>query len=543
VKIKEDTRIDALLVGYERQENLGLRSIMANLKTHGYRAELIPFYPDNNILVLTAAQQFNPRLIGFSLIFQYTLDEFGRLMNFLRSNGVTAHFTAGGHFPSLLPEETLELIPELDSIVRFEGEATLLDLLSQIEHPELWEKIPGLAFRNGSRAIMTVPRPFVADLDSLPLLSRDEPQQIGPGVKTAAMLASRGCLFNCSFCSIRQFYGSAQGDLRRVRSPQAVVNEMLILYNEKNVRFFSFQDDDFAARTPSQQKWMNAFLTEMDETGLAGKIRWKISCRVDDLEQKRLEKMINHGLIAVYLGVESGNDTGLRTLNKCVSVAQNLDAIDLLKQNNIAMAIGFMLFDPSSTIDTVKQNIHFLRTVGEDGYFPINFCKMLPYAGTRIEAWLREEGRLKGTVTQPDYGFSDLSLDWYEFLVQRMFSRRNFSPDGIVTLLQQADFDWRLTVNFAQEGQATDFGRSLNKIIRQTNILAIETLESMLDNVLTFGIEYLLKDQKRLVGLFENEWREEMFAEVRLKELCATAGIGALIEKDESDVNCQQTTK
>ena len=111
-------------------------------------------------------------------------------------------------------------------------------------------------------------------------------------------------------------------------------------------------------------------------------------------------------------------------------------------------------------------------------------------------------------------------LDWYEFLVQNVFSRRNFSPDGIVALLQQADFDWRLANYFALTEPTQDFGKGLNQIIRRTNMLAIRTLESLLDDVLTYGIEFLLKDQERLVNLFEQEWRGEMRAEVNLKELC-----------------------
>lgn len=530
MKTKGDSQIDVLLVGFEHQENLGLRSIMTYVKAHGYKTKLVPFNPDDHDLVISAVQQVNPRMIGFSLIFQYSLDEYGKLMRYLRSSGVKAHFTAGGHYPSLRPEETLDLIPELDSIVRFEGEATLLEFLEHLDHPGLWEQIPGLAFRKGSEIILTEHRQLITDLDSLPLLFRDEPQQMGHGVKVAAMLASRGCLFNCSFCSIRQFYGATQGDLRRVRSPGAVVDEMLLLYNEKNVTFFSFQDDDFAARTPAQREWLNIFLSELDRSGLAGKVGWKISCRVDDLESEILESMLDHGLFAVYLGVESGNDVGLRTLNKHVSVEQNLAAIDLLKRHNVAMSIGFMMFDPSSTIDTVRQNIDFLRTVGEDGYFPINFCKMLPYAGTPIEALLRKEGRLKGTVTKPDYGFSDPSLEWYEFLVQQLFSRRNFAPDGIVALLQLADFDWRLDSHFAREEPVQDFGKTLNQIIRRTNMLAIDALESLLDNILTHGIELLLNDQERLVHLFEQVWRGEMKAEVRLKELCAKAGMETLLK-------------
>jgi radical SAM superfamily enzyme YgiQ (UPF0313 family) len=527
IRTQDDSRVDALLVGYERQENLGLRSLMAYLKAHGRHALLVPFCPGNDESVLSAVQQHNPRLVGFSLIFQYNLDEFGKFIRHLRASGVTAHFTAGGHYPSLRPKETLDLIPELDSIVRFEGEATLLELLEHMENPGLWKQIRGLAFRNGADAILSEPRPLIPDLDSLPLLYRDEPQQMGGGVRVAAMLGSRGCLFDCSFCSIRQFYGASRGLLRRVRSPQAVVNEMFSLYKEKDIRFFSFQDDDFAARSPAQKSWLKAFLKELDKTGLAGTVAWKISCRVDDLESETLEMMLDHGLIAVYLGVEAGNDVGLQTLNKHVCVAQNLAAVDLLKQHNVAMAIGFMLFDPSSTIETVRLNINFLRTVGEDGYFPINFCKMLPYAGTPIEDRLRNEGRLKGTVTQPDYGFDDPRLDWYEFLVQRAFYRRNFSPNGIVALLQQADFDWRLATYFALTGRRQDFGRALNRIVRRTNMLAIRTLESLLDDVLTYGIEFLLKDQERLVNLFEQEWRGEMRAEVSLKKLCVSAGVSS----------------
>ena len=535
----DDSRAEVLLVGYERQENLGLRSIMAYLQAHGHRVVLVPFFPGDDGAVLTAIAQHRPRLVGFSLIFQFTLDEFGRLMRRLRADGVTAHFTAGGHFPSLRPDITLDLIPELDSIVRFEGEITVLELLDNLEHREQWRSIPGLAFRSGAETIMSPPRPLIADLDTLPPVFRDEPQQMG-GVNMAAMLASRGCLFNCSFCSIRQFYGAADGKLRRARSPQAVVAEMLALYRDKQVRFFSFQDDDFAARSQAQRSWLDAFLDELGRSRLTDKIAWKISCRVDDLEAQRLQRMQAHGLIAVYLGVESGNDTGLRALNKRVSVAQNLAAVELLKRHQVATSIGFMLFDPSSTQQTVRQNIRFLRTVGEDGYFPINFCKMLPYAGTPIEASLRAEGRLKGTATQPDYGFSDEVLDWYEFLVQQAFSKRNFAPNGLVALLQQIDFDWRLAERFgaapATRGPS-GFGGTLKQIIRDTNLLAVETLEAVLEAVTSRGIDVLLKDNDQLVELFEREWRGEMKAEVQLNELCLAGGL-AVDERSSAALSC-----
>ncbi len=516
---KDYSQLDALLVGYENQENIGLRSILAYLSAHGYKAALVPFFPGRHADVLEAIRQFCPRLVGFSLIFQYTLDEFNQLIHYLRNNGVKAHFTSGGHFPSLRPEETLELLPGLDSVVRFEGELTLTELLDRLNQPNCWGSIQSLAFRNGTKVVLTPPRPLIEDLDSLPPIYRDEPRLAGNEVGMASILASRGCLFNCSFCSIRQFYGSVPGALRRSRSPEAVVDEMRMLFTENGIRLFIFQDDDFAARTPHQRKWLQAFLTALAKAGLADKLKWKISCRVDDLEPKILRTMLDHGLIAVYLGVESGSEQGLQTLNKHVSVEQNLVAIDLLKCHNVALAIGFMLFDPSSTVDTVRENLDFLQKVGEDGYFPINFCKLLPYAGTPIEAQLRSAGRLKGTPSQPDYDFLEPQLDWYAFLVQRIFTRRNFTSSGIVARLQQVDFDYHLMRSFGQEVYPNNYETILHQIIARSNTQVLKILNMLRDTILHSDIDMLVDEEETLLEFAEQEWRCEAEIEADLMKL------------------------
>jgi len=514
-----DRPVDALLIGYEDAENLGLRSIVAYLQTRGQTAVLVPFRPGEEARVLRWAAQWRPRLIGFSLIFQHTVDKFGRLMSHLRDAGVAAHFTAGGHFPTMRPEQTLELLPALDSVVRCEGELTLSELLRHLDHPERWELIQGIAFRKDRRIVLTPPRPLVADLDSLPPVWRDEPRQFACGVKTASMLASRGCLFNCSFCSIRQFYGGAPGPLRRVRSPGAVVDEMLGLFLHHDVRFFSFQDDDFAARTPQQRAWLYEFMDALAQTGLAEQVRWKMSCRVDDLDDQLLEAMQHHGLAAVYLGVESGNSAGLRVLNKRTSVAQNRAAVELLKQHGLAVGMGFMLLDPSSTMDTIGENLDFLEAVGSDGYFPINFCKMLAYAGTPIEAELRAAGRLQGPPEAADYRYCGAHVDWYEFLVKRILTRRNFASDGNVVSLQAADSECRIARAFGQEWATDACLAALRRLIGQSNTLAIRTLRALRDALLVHGIDHLIKEQDSLTALAEQEWQGEAEIEVELEKL------------------------
>ena len=404
-------------------------------------------------------------------------------------------------------------------MVRYEGELTLPELLEHLDRRHEWPSVRGLAFRGNDGVELTPPRPLIDDLDRLPQVHRDEPRLAGDAVPFASMLASRGCLFNCSFCSIRQFYGGTPGALRRARSPQAVVAEMHSLHEQKGVRFFIFQDDDFAARTRRQREWLHTFLAALDAAELGNRVRWKISCRVDDLEPGILEAMLARGLVGVYLGVESGSELGLRTLNKHVEVAQNQAAIELIKSYDVALAIGFMLFDPSSTVDTLRENLAFLRATGSDGYFPINFCKMLPYAGTLIEAELQAAGRLKGTPIRPDYDFADPRLDWYAFIVHRIFTRRNFSAEGSVARLQRADFDRRLKRSFDYPSSRQLQDPDVRRLIARSNLVALETLGTLLDEIVSRGAESAIDEQQTLLQLADREWRCELEIESALDAL------------------------
>ena len=235
--------------------------------------------------------------------------------------------------------------------------------------------------------------------------------------------------------------------------------------------------------------------------------------------------MVEHGLFAIYLGVESGNEIGLKTLNKQVSVEKNIEAIGIVKAFNLALSIGFMLFDPSSTVSSIAENIQFLATVGQDGYFPINFGKMLPYGGTPIEQQLRDSGRLTGTVTHPDYEFLTPDLNWYAFLVQKLFARRNFSPEGIASL-QNTDFEYRLTEAFNLKGAENLQQRKLRDLISRSNTLATQTLKSLLDAIGTMGASELLREENTLLSIADKEWTGESIIQhennILFNDLCAS---------------------
>src|SRR4029079_17438902 len=133
-----------------------------------------------------------PILIGFSLIFQSYVTWFGTLIRHLRDGGVSCHFTMGGHFPSLSSERTLELLPELDSVVRFEGEDTLLELVDFLSTGRDWRGLLGMAYRQEGAVVMSAMRPLVEDLDRLPYPERTFTRNAILGRYATPMLASRG---------------------------------------------------------------------------------------------------------------------------------------------------------------------------------------------------------------------------------------------------------------------------------------------------------------------------------------------------------------
>jgi len=515
--------IDVLLLGYEAQNNLGVRSIAAVCQERGWRAMVLSLSDHDRQEVLDAIRRFHPRVVGFSIIFQFSLEDYASLMRFLRENGVSQHFTAGGHFPTLRPVEILQAVPQLDSIVRHEGELTLPELLQQLDHPETWQDIQGLAFRRDGQVVCTPPRPLIDSLDSLPAIDYGLPYLMGNALKSLPVLASRGCLFNCSFCSIRQFYGGAPGPLRRSRSPESFVAEMRRLHEQQEVRVFIFQDDDFAARTPAQRGWLEAFLKAMDRAGLTGQVAWKISCRVDDLNEQMLADCQARGLAVVYLGVESGNQTGLRTMNKHVSVEQNLAAISLLKKIGITTGIGFMLFDPSSTFESIQENINFLRAACGDGAFPVNFCKMLPYAGTPIEETLRQEGRLTGSLAHPDYNFLDARLDLYSFMVHRIFSRRNFAALGLANRLTLAHANRAMNHAIGAGPSLEADERRLWEITASSNKSALDTLEALLPVA-----QAEKPDGQVFLDLSTHAWESESASIIALDDLLLESDPGLL---------------
>lgn len=511
------TTSSVLLIGYEDDENLGLRSIAAYLAYRGVQVGIQRYNESYSQAVLPRILEEKPSIVGFSLIFQRMLPDFAKLVDFLRESGIKSHFTIGGHFPTLAPEDTLTAIPGLDSVVRHEGELTLYELYCHLNDPGSWHDILGLAYREKGGFHITPPRPLIEDLDALPYPVRWEHVKTHRGLGMRSILASRGCHYDCSFCSVRRFYGTAPGQLRRTRSPANVVGEMRRLFDGHGVRIFIFKDDDLCTRGRRHREWIHHFVRELRTSGLAGEIIWRISCRVDDVDFDLLAELRDVGLKFLYMGIESGNNTSLNSFNKRYRVEDADKAIAVVRRLGLTFAFGFMMFDPDSTFESIRQNVEFLRKHGELGDVAVTFTKMFPYVGTPIANRLAAEGRLRGTVDTPTYDFSDRRLNLLELFCSQAFGFRDYLTRGLVGLLDVGLFDAVIVREFFTEHYDADaYAAAVRRLVRRSNESAMATLEMVRDFIADRSYQEVITSWPLLETFAQ---REDAFQRVLLGSL------------------------
>lgn len=495
-----------LLVGYEDRDNLGIRYLLSSLRAAGYSGDIVRYNSDPRKLIARARAE-NPLVIGFSLIFQYMAPDFGRVISALREAGIDSHITIGGHYASFDPKEIMLKIKGLDSVTRYEGEKTLIELVERLTNMGEWREITGIAYRDGENVHLNHLRPPVVDLDTLPRPDRTSFNYESEVLPTAAILGSRGCPWDCTFCSIRPFYEAQGGTLRRFREPREVVDEMLELYHERGIYLYLFQDDDFLAGSRRAQRWACEIADGIIEAGLAGKLAFKISCRSDEIDRDCLAHLQRGGLTHVYMGVEAGDEDDLLAMNKRIKPITHLKAGEVMRSLDMSFDFGFMLLQPYSTFKSIRNNIQFLEDFVGDGYAVASFCRMLPYVGTPIKARLEEEGRLLGSAFEPDYKFLDPKIDYFYDWMLTAFHQRNFTSNGLCHILRAMLFE--AYVNLHEKTVTKEQREHLHYLTAVCNRIALYTLRAALDYIEDSPLADLRKNPLYLVSLTANEREQE----------------------------------
>jgi radical SAM superfamily enzyme YgiQ (UPF0313 family) len=470
-----------IVIAFGEYDNLGVGYLLSVLKGEGFESRMIDFRYDN-AEILANLKRHPPLVVGFSVMYEGYIDEFAKLIGYLRKGGINCHFTAGASFASLHPEELFQMIPELDSIVRFEGEDTFCELVKCLSTGMDWRAIRSIAFKENGRIVKTTLRPLEKDLDRFPFPARRSLMDFAPGKKFATILAGRGCMYDCSFCNTREFYGAPGGPLKRVRKPEMVVSEMEFLYHRFGCAVFLFHDDDFPVKTGTDCDWIKSFCRELAQRGLSGKILWKINCIPDEIDADDFSMMKQHGLFLVFIGLEDGTDEGLARLNKRLKVKQSIDGIEVLNNLGIGFDYGFMLFQPETSYASLRKNLEFLSRICRDGVAPIEILKLMPYFDTRVEKVLREQGRIKGRPGNFDYDFNIDSLNDCYAIISDCFAVWLWGTGGVTNLSKWARNYFAVNDHFGSSEQKIEvLKEKFRKTLSESNRYILSTMTELID--------------------------------------------------------------
>jgi len=382
---------------------LGVGYIAAYLREQGLRVAILDAYledlsPEQIAYALTRAPC---RVLGISLQSHMTLGATVAAMEMAMQSGWRpTHITAGGHFATVCDEQLLTRLPWLDSVVRGEGEETALDLVRRVLAGRDWRTAPGLSFRRGGKTIRTSPRPLERDLDKYPWPSRwDTWSHLVARGGVPSMSSARGCWGNCSFCCSTALYRDAIGPRHRTRSAKGVADEIEDLTRRAGPIYFQFVDDTFLGVGTKAVARSRDLAHELAARRLP--CSFSIEARADaTLKSKSVLPLLRRaGLQSVSLGAESGVERALKTFNKRVTAAQNLQAVGLLTQLGIGVTLGFIFFDPYATTCELRQNLDFLKSVkalNPSVALPPLFTELLTVEGLPLKEQLEKEGLLRG---------------------------------------------------------------------------------------------------------------------------------------------------
>lgn len=468
-----------IFIAFQEFDNLGVGYLASVLSSEGYKTQIIDFRNDKKE-ILKIIRQFKPKIIGFSVIFQYHIYEFKELINYLRESGINLHFSAGGQFASMRFQDLFELIPSLDSIVRFEGEYTFLELANSIYSGTDWRKIKGLAFKENGKIIFNPLRQPEMDLDKFPYPKRSPLEEYALGKTFATIIAGRGCINNCSFCNNTEYLKQSALPVKRLRKPEKVVEEIDFLYQIHNCSVFLFEDDDFPVKKAKFPDWIKRFCKEIESKRLSEKIMWKINCRPDEIDHDRFSLMKENGLYLVFLGIDDGTDKGLKQLSKNMTVSDCLRGINILRELELGFDYGFMLFQPSSTFKTVNYNLEFLRQLCSDGSVPVSFLKLRPYFDTKTEKELRNEGRLKGVPGFLDYDFFGNALNYFFKFIEDSFMEWINDSEGLVNIIKWSRNYFSVFSHFyIMTPEVQTLFADVRKNIVQSNLFILDAMKEL----------------------------------------------------------------
>jgi radical SAM superfamily enzyme YgiQ (UPF0313 family) len=323
--------------------------------------------------------EFNPDVAGISMLSV-------KVPSSLKVAAICKQFNekitviVGADHPTVFPDHTLR-DPNIDVVVRGEGEATISELVYAIEHQTSLNQVKGICFKDQGVVVHTPPRELIADLDSLPFpdISALMHSETYRPLDFGAIMGSRGCPYACTFCGVYTIWSRKV----RFRSVANVMSVIRWLHKQYGTNFFSFRDASFTIDRQRIIELCNCLIKEDLN------LKWECTTRPDLLDEELLMLLLQSGCTNIRLGVESGSEKMLKAMKKNIDLNDVRKAAKLLNRHHVYWSAYFLFGTPRETKETIRETVDFINEI--DPSF-VTLSRFTPIPGTELYLELEHAG-------------------------------------------------------------------------------------------------------------------------------------------------------
>ena len=415
--IETDPRFEPIL------ESLGIEYIVANCRQENILCTYIDANLQNYTItdVCDIIRRAHPKFVGITITTEQIRDGTKTIINAISKLEPRPIICVGGHFVSYAYNEVLKSFPAIDVVCIGEGEYIICDLVKAVLSKVSFHQLEGIAFRHENEIIYN---PNVArkimDLDTLPWPVRDYTKEAIDKSQLFCMISSRGCYGSCKFCAINNFTKKFQYRKWRGRNIVDVVKELKYGVKKLGAKYILICDDNFTAPGTQGKQRLQEFIDEMSNDPV--ECEFGFFCRANDVIQYQnfMPKLKSIGLNHMFVGVESASQRALNYYKKGITPEISKESIRICKENDICVEIGFIFFEPFTTLDEVILNLKFLKEIQMNSILRLN-TKLSIYYGSDYIADLEKNGLIIQNGYEISYNYVNPEIEYVEKMFNKIF--------------------------------------------------------------------------------------------------------------------------
>ncbi|NQT22047.1 MAG: radical SAM protein [Candidatus Omnitrophica bacterium] len=366
---------------------ISLPSTAGLLRKGGHDVKILDCVVDKKDIseILNIIEEFSPSLAIVNISTATYYDDL-YIVDMVKTKFPFIHLTGIGNHVSSLPEAVLSE-SKLDSIILGEPEFTSHLLLSRLSEKKNISDIEGFAWRDkDGKVTVNKKRYFNENLDEIPFPARDlmdNKKYTLPIINEpyALIISSRGCPYDCIFCTANQYYGKTL----RLRSPEKIIAEIEEVRTKYGVRNVTMWSDTFTLDREFVVKICNLLIAK--RLG----VRWMCNSRVDKVDPGLLELMKKSGCMGISYGIESGNQEILDNIKKKITILHIKNAIKWTRQAGIESLVHVIFGLPGETRETIEETTNFIIELDPD--YAQFYCA-IPFPGTEFYNICKKNGWL-----------------------------------------------------------------------------------------------------------------------------------------------------